>query len=727
MVSQNAHHQSFQALLHELARAYGVLPGYRDSRGKQRESPIKSIYQVLKALGAELDEADAGQDRGAAAMKRLERALQARKQAMWARLVDPVVVFWDGIPGPLTLRLPAGTVTAVDCCLVLEGGAKLEWRVLPESLVETARERVGPREYARSRLRGRLKFGELRAGQVPYGYHRLLVEAGGLRAEAAVVSAPRRCWAPEGMQGHPWGVFVPLYALRSSRDWGVGDLTELERLRRWVTEAEGEVVATLPLLAAYLDEPFEPAPYRPVSRLFWNELYLALEDTPEWAECPAARRIWEAEGTRISSLRSARLVDYAEAMKTKRRVLEQLSRCFYDRAGSAANRAFEEYLTANPYALDYASFRARVETTRTDWRSWRDVSGDGRRRNLVDVPGRAAKMQDRSEAEKYHLYCQWRTEEQLKRVAGGEGAGLLLDVPVGVHPGGFDTWQWRDQFVEGMSIGAPPDAFFAMGQNWDMPPLHPDRVREQGHGYLSAYLRAHMRHARYIRVDHFMALHRLFCVPPGSNPADGVYITYPAEDQYAVLSLESHRNQTLVVGEDLGTVPPEVRRGMRRHEVLGTWVLQLSLQPRATATLPKPGRHHVAAVNNHDTFPFAGFLHGGDIRARVDTGQLDGNGARRELAARRRLVEQLDALLPAAGGLGSTPETRLLSRVIAHIMRARPALFLVNLEDLWGETQPQNLPGTGGERANWRRKMAATPERVKEAIEVLAAALKALG
>jgi len=547
-----------------------------------------------------------------------------------------------------------------------------------------------------------------------------------LRAEATVIAAPRRCWASEDGQGQPWGVFAPLYALRSPRDWGAGDLAELEQLRRWVTEAGGDVVATLPLLAAYLDEPFEPAPYRPVSRLFWNELYLALEETPEWVECPAAQKIWEAERPQISSLRDARLVDYAAVMRIKRRILEQLSRCFYSRAGSAANRAFDEYLRANPYAPEYASFRARVEASRADWRSWRDVAEDGRRRSLAGAPGGAAGVQGSPEAEKYHLYCQWRTEEQLKRVAGGEGAGLLLDVPVGVHPEGFDTWHWRDQFVEGMSIGAPPDAFFAKGQDWDTLPPHPDRMREQGHEYLRAYLRTHMRHARYIRIDHFMALHRLFCVPQGSDPVDGVYIAYPAEDQYAVLSLESHRNRTLVVGEDLGTVPPEVRRGMRRHGVLGTWVLQLSLRPRAAAPIPHPPRYDVAAVNNHDTFPFAGFLHGDDIKARVDTGQLDGNGARRELAARRLLVERLEALLPQGGEPGSTPETRLLFRVIAHIMRVRPALLLLNLEDLWGETQPQNLPGTGAERANWRRKLAATPAQTKDAIEDLAAALKAL-
>jgi 4-alpha-glucanotransferase len=493
--------------------------------------------------------------------------------------------------------------------LVLESGAVGEWRAgLPE-LEEVSRECVGGCEYVQYRLGHRLRFVGLPAGRIPLGCHRLWVTSGALQGEATLISAPRRCWAPIPVERRPWGVFAPLYALRSDRDWGAGDLAELGRLREWVAEAGGEVVATLPLLAAYLDVPFEPAPYRPVSRLFWNEFYVVPEQTAEWRECPPARGLWEAADTCISRLRSSEVVDYAATMAIKRRVLERLARYFFERAGTEQRRAYDRYLELHPHAAEYAGFRARVESERVDWRSWSGESQAGRQ-----------------DTARYHLYCQWQMEEQLGRLGREGGAGLFLDIPVGVHPGGFDTWRWHELFVKGMSSGAPPDAFFALGQTWDTSPLHPERIREGGYEYVIAYLRDQMRHARYVRVDHFMAVHRLFWVADDSDPADGVYVTYPAEELYAVLSLESHRNQTVVVGEDLGTVPPEVHRGMRRHGVRGTWVLQAALRSRAVRPIPEPPSHDIVAVNTHDMFPFAGFLRGDDIEQRLKSGQVDRRG-----------------------------------------------------------------------------------------------------
>ena len=233
-------------------------------------------------------------------------------------------------------------------------------------------------------------------------------------------------------------------------------------------------------------------------------------------------------------------------------------------------------------------------------------------------------------------------EEQLSALAAQPGSvDLFLDLPVGVHPGGFDTWRWPELFVHDMSAGAPPDAFFSLGQNWDSPPLHPQQNRLVGHRYFAACLRHHMRHAGYLRIDHVMSLHRLYWVPDGVSAADGVYVTYPAEELYAVLSVESHRNRCQVVGEDLGTVPPEVRPAMRRHGVARTYVAQAALRPRAADPLGPVPSGSVASINTHDMFPLAGFIAGDDIRARLATGQLDEAGARREAAARERLVRRL--------------------------------------------------------------------------------------
>jgi len=762
MVSKNRHPQSFEGrsgslgyLLGELAALYGVQTGYRDTRGRWRESPPESVVRVLRALGVDVGPDDVVVERPGAGRLRAEAclaaAIDARKVSLWGRMAEPVLVAWDGELPSFILRLPStarhGRRSDLRLTLTLETGEQ-QCRDLERGALEVVeRTAVGGRRLEACRVRGTAAKG-LDPRRLPFGYHRLSVEAGADAAEAYVISAPRRCWGPQGRIGgagldtgapsagrgrrdgpRPWGLFAPLYALRSERDWGAGDLADLQELCEQVGDAGGIAVATLPLLASYLDRVFEPSPYRPVSRLFWNEFYLAVDRIQEHGMCGEAREIRDSAETRerLARLRAGQLVDYREVAALKRRVVEELSRCFFEKAEGRRRDQFADFLRAHPEVGDYAAFRARVDAVGAGWRSWPpDASTDAR-------PGGS------KDGERYHLYCQWQMEEQLGRIAArGDGArhgdatglgrrpaALLLDFPVGVHPYGFDTWRWPRLFAPNVSMGAPPDSFFAGGQNWESPPLHPDRVREEGHQYFARCVRHHMRHSRFLRVDHVMALHRLFWVPEKREPADGVYVGYPAEELYAILSLESHRHQTVVIGEDLGTVPSGVRSSMRRHGMLGTWVLQSSLRPRAAEPISRVPRHAVASLGTHDMFPFAGFLRGEDIRARVETGQLDEEGARRASAARRRLVARLGAALaPGVAPPSSAapppdvelPEAAILQGALAHLLRSEAALVLVNLEDLLLETRPQNLPGTGAERDNWRRRIRGSEAAARQVV-----------
>lgn len=724
MVTQNRQLQFCSPALAELCRLYGVHTGYRDTRGRWCESPPESLVAVLQALGAEIESQPGGGVRGGE--RRLRAVIAARERDLSARLIEPVLVAWEGKLALPTLRPLAtrgwsapgeagpGAVGrgAARLTLTLEDGSEERWDVSAA---------------------GDVSSGARRLPRLPYGYHRLLVEAGAKAAEATVISAPRRCWVPESSdtsEDRPWGIFAPLYALRSNRNWGAGDLADLGELGKWVAERGGSVVATLPLLASFLDDPFEPGPYRPVSRLFWNEFYLAVEQIEEWSRCPGARELWAAADTQalVRRLRAETLVDYSAVMRLKRQVLEMLAGSFFSDPGPGRREAFACYLREHPLAVEYASFRARQE---------------GRLAEAAAVA-----------ASEYHLYCQWQMEEQLTRLSG-----LFLDLPLGCHPQGFDPWRWPGLFARGMSVGAPPDDFFAHGQDWTFSPLHPERIRENGHRYLARCLRHHMRHARYLRIDHVMALHRLFWIPEGMGAADGVYVNYPAKEQYAVLCLESQRSRTVMVGEDLGTVPPQVRPAMRRHGLLRTWVLQSELRPRAKETVPPAPADAVATLNTHDMFPFAGFLQGDDIEVRVETGQLNREAARRARAARQRLVERLRTFLAQSGSgtqtgsellsvpaklavgrsadltaliasvgvydrggmtepdtssvLGYSSESgassELLPWVLAYLAGSPPALVLVNLEDLFLETRPQNVPGTGAEWPNWQRKIREVP------------------
>ena len=714
MVDHNRHSRRSEGLLAELAALWGVHTGYRDSRSRWRESPPEVVRQVLEALGAGYgEELGAGQAGGLGYAKDergLARALALRQAELAGRLVEPVVLAWEGMLPPVVGPGGAHDLTRTDrrrpvrLTLSFDQGEEESW------------------EAGRQGSRG-----GARRGPLPFGYHRLRVETGSAEAEATVISAPRRCWAPslpaEGASSRAWGAFAPLYALRSERDWGAGDLADLERLRDLVGAAGGAVVATLPLLATYLDRPFEPSPYSPVSRMFWNEFYLAVDRIPEWDECPAARVIggMGGAGDPVTPLRAEPLVQYREVMALKRRALEELCRHFFAHAGPRRREAFDAYVKARPEAFEYAAFRARVESVGEDWRSWPEGET-----SAVMGPRPLPAL---SESELYHLFCQWQMDEQLAhlgahpvaRVGEAESAaanaqpGLVLDLPVGVHPGGFDTWKWRHLFAGSMSSGAPPDAFFARGQDWASPPLHPQRIREQGHRYYARCLREHMRHAAYLRIDHVMSLHRLFWVPAGREPADGAYVDYPAEESYAALCLESWRHRTAVIGEDLGTVPNGVRAAMRRHRVLGTWVFQSSLKPRAALPVGPVPRHVVAALGTHDMVPFAGFVVGADIGSRVETGQLDQAGARREAEARQRLIVRLARSLPGSetfqrGGTLVAPDAlspgALLRNSLTYLWDSPAALVLVNIEDLLLETRPQNLPGTDSAQGNWRLKMA---------------------
>jgi 4-alpha-glucanotransferase len=281
-----------------------------------------------------------------------------------------------------------------------------------------------------------------------------------------------------------------------------------------------------------------------------------------------------------------------------------------------------------------------------------------------------------------------------------------------VHPEGFDAAQWPGLFVKDVSAGAPPDDFFTGGQVWDSPPLHPEADRIDGYRYLSDSLAHQMRHAHYLRIDHMMSFHRLFWVPQGMEAADGVYVEYRAEEAYAVLALESHRHRTVVFGEDLGTVPAGVRASMGRHAVGRTWVFQTRPRASGVASAIPPGS--VATLGTHDMFPLAGFLRGDDVALRERMGLLGPDAARRETAARRRLVGRLAAALGAPGcgedGGGVRTWRSILKGAIGWLAASPARLVLVNLEDLWLETRPQNVPGTGLERPNWRSKAARALE-----------------
>ena len=706
-----------QAPLARLARAHGLLTKYVDGLGEERHASIETLLAMLEALGAPVARPD---DAGDALRQKIAR--DAR------RALPDVSVIDDGNPAAIYLRLcEADRDRHLDVSIELEGSGPVDARAArvppgwpaasaapsPECLrfgINAAE--LAPR--AVTEVDGDRFFDlEIRLpwpqgpgdAALPWGYHRLHVDLGPREHRGHLFVGPRQAYRPEDARS--WGVFAPIHALRSSDDLGIGDYGSLSRLIAWAGSKGAGVFATLPACATFLDEPCEPSPYAPVSRQFFSEVLLDIAALPELAASPAARRLLSRTDVQreIETLRGLPLVDYRRQIVVKRQILRELARTFF--AGEHRQKLVR-FLANQPHAFEYARFRAIHETRQEPWSEWPEAWRRG------DLP-EAWSLAGEEEAFQYHLYVQFRAAEQIdaaSAAARGHGPGLYLDLPVGVHPEGYDAWRWQDDFLGGCSAGAPPDMLFTAGQNWGFRPMHPERSLAGGYRSMIESIGQQMRRAGVLRVDHVMGLHRILCIPDGMAAADGVYVTFAHAPLYAALCLESHRNHCLLVGEDLGTVPDACRDAMDGHGLSRMYLLPFESSPDGAWPFDPPTSRFVASLNTHDTPPFSGFIAGADIDQRVAMGLLDEAAAHHEHAARRNAVQALRDFVGRRRFDGARDDRALLLGLLEELAISDAQIVLISLEDLWLETEPQNVPGTHRERPNWRRKMLHSLEEL---------------
>jgi 4-alpha-glucanotransferase len=516
--------------------------------------------------------------------------------------------------------------------------------------------------------------GKLGKRRFEFGYHD--IETKGQRT--LVISAPIRAFFPAKKS---WGVFAPVYALHSNRNPVAGDLTDFEDVMDWMHQFGGSIAATLPLLGAFLDEPFEPSPYSPATRLFWNEFYIDVERVPEFTGSHS-----------LPPLKPTRFIDYRGVMTHKRAILEQMSERFFSHGAAERKKQFARFVRENKSVTDYARFCAVMDRQRKGWPAWPARLRSG-----------ALRSGDYDESSKnYYLYAQWTIQEQLRGLsekAAARGQILYLDLPLGLNGAGYDNWRHPALFVHGVCGGAPPDPVFTLGQNWGFPPMNPEALRLDHYQYVIAYLQNHFKYAKLLRIDHVMGLHRFYWIPDGLTGDKGVYVEYPAEELWALLCLESHRFHAGIVGENLGTVPPIVNRAMKRHDIRELYVTQYEIMGNPEKPeLRQPPAKCVASLNTHDMPPFRAFLDGLDIDDRLDLGFLDTKGARKERKERAAMRRRLRSFRAAI---------EFLSGSMANIV-------LVNAEDLWEETLPQNVPATSSERPNWRRRVRPSVEQIRK-------------
>jgi 4-alpha-glucanotransferase len=678
----------------DLARAAGIDAEYRNWRGEPTAASDESVSLALEALAPEL-----GID--------LERsdAVRALEQRRWLEVVPPVVLAWDGRMS-LPFSVPAEMDLDWECEVTTEQGGLV--RAHGRLFDLPASDHAWPAGVVHCVRRAEVWL----EGQL--GYHTVKWKAAGTEGDALVIAAPTKAWGQPGLGARRWGVFAPVYGLASRESGAAGDLANLARLVNAVERRGGSYVSVLPLLAAFLDEPYAFSPYSPASRLYWNELYLDLGKIAAEVGLDVPR----APPIVVDAP-----IDYRAQYRWRRPFIDLcVMRLRTDEAFVAGVDAWAR----DKGAYDYAAFRALGEQHRAGWRDWpaklREGSSFATTREAALALGADAARVDA------HVVAQWLMQAQLQQLQGG-AVSLYLDLPVGVSCDAYEVWRWRSLFLTGLAAGAPPDALFLGGQNWGLPPLSPLALRRDHYRYFIECVRHHMKVSGMLRIDHVMGLFRLYCVPAGRPATDGVYLRYQADELLAIVTLESARACCVVAGEDLGTVPEHVRPAMTRHGMFRLHVGQWSF-PHHAGDSPAPSpAEAVASLNTHDTATFAGWWRGADIADKRDLGLIDDAEQSAERHERERQKTALLAFADAKLEHDTLTEVERAMVATTTDLALGPAeIVLVALDDLVLDPVPHNVPGTVAERPNWQRRVQGWAESLdpERAGPAAAAALNAL-
>jgi 4-alpha-glucanotransferase len=539
---------------------------------------------------------------------------------------------------------------------------------------------------------GRREITEIPAGLEP-GWYRL--ETGD--RIVTVVVAPPALAEPR----RAWGWMLQLYALHSAGSWGIGDLGDLRAFTTWTGREHGAGVVLLnPLHAITPVPPVQPSPYTPSSRRFGTPLALRVTDLDAYTRADPATRA-EVDALRPETVGDR--IQHDRVWAAKRSAAELLWR--------ADGRP--EPVDAAADLWEFARYCALAERFGGRWSLW---PSDLRH---PDAPGVAAACAELAPRVAFHAWLQQQVQLQLASVRDAARAvdvQVVHDLAVGCDPEGADGWALQDVLAPGVRVGAPPDAFSQQGQDWGLPPWRPDRLDTTGYAAYRDLIRALVRQADGIRIDHVAGLFRLWWVPPGESADRGTYVHYDAEVMLAVLTLEAHRTGALVIGEDLGTVEPEVTEALAERRMLGSSVLWFTRDRNAPGEplLPPDAwpEESVATVSTHDLPTAAGFLRGEHVRVRAELGLLDDVAAEEAKAAAERA--ELINLLRGEGLVEGDPgEDELIVAMHALLARSRSRLVLVSPYDVVGEVRQPNLPGTVDQYPNWRLPLPLSLEELR--------------
>ncbi|HTA47262.1 MAG TPA: 4-alpha-glucanotransferase [Bryobacteraceae bacterium] len=659
--------------LRDAAERNGVQQDFWDIFGHRHFTEPETNRAILTALGVDCTSEET-----------VRASMAQRDAAERARLLPPVLVTSENAP----LRLHGD----LDLEIITEDG-----------------------ERRQVRLENGVSHPELK---LPLGYHQARTGDCTMR----LIVTPDRAWLPAA--GKYAGLGISLYGLRSHRNWGCGDFRDLCDLALWaVTMLHVDFIALNPLHAIHNRRPFNTSPYLPNSICYRNFLYLDVEGVRGY---DVIRRQFEdaAALDTISRLRDSAVVEYEQVAAVKRRALEMIFEV--NPPGPDCNKWIAD---EGDLLRVYATYCALDEYLHEEdpnlwvWPDWPEKYLD---------PDSPAVKQFAAEHEReilFHGWLQWNVDLQVARAhqcakEAGMKIGLYHDLALATDRCGSDLWGHRKFYVEGCGVGSPPDDFSPTGQDWSFPPPNSRQHRADGYRLFAESIRKTMRHGGALRIDHVMRLFRLYWIPGGHDAAHGAYVRDHADDLVRILALESVRNQAMIVGEDLGTVEPEVREILAQFGILSYRLLYFERMDGGFKPPDRYPQQALAASTTHDLPTIAGFWTGADIEARLQAGTIDRGAYDRQHAERSRDKQQMLDALFAAGLLPSSYESRadripeltgeLHYAIIGFLAKTPAMLWLVNQEDMTKERDQQNLPGTTAQYPNWSRKMRWSIEDLRE-------------
>ena len=732
-------HESAEQLVDELSTLFGIDPEYYDIFGRRHVVTLETKCAILAAMGVRTGNP-----------AELAGELAAFHEAIWRQPCEPVLVQRVGSDGTWSFRMPGQED--------VDNAVRIEWSLRDEAGRYLFTEQAGPglqptdsillhdQHYWRFHL-------PLPAG-LAAGYYDLAAvgrsSSHQVHGSLRLIIVPTHCYQPAQMAtgGRFWGVSLQLYALRSARNWGVGDFTDLFQWAEWVsTELGAGIIGLNPLHALKNSRPYHISPYSPDSRFYLNALYVDVEQAPEFQQSSEAQEVAGEEGflSCLEALRKSDTVDYERVAVMKRRVLNALFETFEELhfrtdgnrrvACTTRGEEFEHYLQDEGDALQaFALFQVLYEQfskrspPQPVWQDWPEAY-----RNPGSIESQEF-FATHARQVRFHQYVQWLAHEQLRRVHErtrelAMPIGLYHDLALGSDRGGSDAWIFQSLLALGADCGCPPDAFAPEGQNWGLPPVNPHALRRTGYRMFIDLIRKNLQYGGAIRLDHVMSLFRLFWIPRGMPPSAGAYVQYPWDDLLGILALESARHHAVIVGEDLGTVPDLVRDKLHAAGVLSYRVFYFERgndgEWKRPAMYP---RQALAVVTTHDLPTLAGFWDGEDLRLRERLGFYpDESAYRRAVDERQRdkagiaRALQQEGVWPSgtdeAVALHQPLSPELTGAIHTYVAQSPSSFMLVTLEDLVGDATQVNLPGTLDSYPNWSHKTPLTLDEVKASLQ----------